>query len=257
MLSWSEKIAYLIYLSHYAIERSERQILYLGRLFRFDNPKMPFILLGYPQGVGVDLVTNLSGSIRGVLDIGGNIGQFATTLLYFLPELRRLDVFEPNPTVFPVLSENLAGRAGVTLHRVGVGYAGKRRLFYVPDASATGSFTPNRAQHLCSETSHMVEVEVEVEITGDVAGRTGEDSYDLVKIDVEGAEFEVLEVLNVRTRYFWLELSGRKFGGHTYHTSQLFELIRRRFGEFDVLFQSRWDSGLTSDILLELVHPLP
>jgi hypothetical protein len=106
-------------------------------------------------------------------------------------------------------------------------------------------------------TSRQPEKAIEVEVVADVAARTGRSRYDLVKIDVEGAEFEVLETLSVQTRYFWLELSGRRFGGNSHHTSEVFDLIRRRFGEFDVLFQSRWSANTVCDVLLEIIEPRP
>lgn len=254
-LSFRRKLSYLTSLLRYALAPAQRTISYLGSPMAFDNPKTPLILLHYPQDVGVDLLGNITTPIESVLDIGGNIGQFAATLVFFVPSLAKLDIFEPNPTIYPLLARNMASRPQVSTYNYGVGRPGQRPLFFVPDASSTASFAQNRAQHLDNATSKRQEVAVEVEVVSDIAAVTGRGVYDLIKIDVEGAEFEVLETLTVRARYLWLEVSGRRFAGSNFHTSELWELIRRRFGEFDILFQSSWTADTACDVLLEIVKP--
>jgi hypothetical protein len=144
-LSVSEKATYLLRLGLYALGVGRGRILYLGRTLVFDNPRTPFVLLRYPQDVAGDLLGHIEGPVQTVLDIGGNIGQFAVTLLHFRPQVERLDVFEPNPTIFPILEQNLSSRPQVRLHRLGVGRPGPRTLFAVSQASSTASFVQNRA----------------------------------------------------------------------------------------------------------------
>jgi FkbM family methyltransferase len=156
--------------------------------------------------------------------------------------------------VLALLGKNLSAKPQARVHPVGVGKAGSRSLFYVPGASGTGSFEHNRAIHTGSSTSKKSEIEVSVDVVDNVAALTGRDHYDLVKIDVEGAEFEVLSQLDVSMRYLWIELSGRRFGDVNHHTSELYEIIRGRFGEFDILFHSRWDAGSTCDVLIEIAE---
>ncbi len=246
-----ERWAYIKALIGYAIRPKAREIVYLGAPFHFDSWKAPMVLMIFPRDIIGGMLGQISTPLRSVLDIGGNIGQFARTLLYACPDIEQLDVFEPNPTVLGYLQQNLEGYSQVSVFPLGVGEAGERTLYYVPQASATGSLIPNRASHVGTTTSRGSEAEVSVKVVSDVAERTGRGLYDLVKVDVEGAEFEVLSHLEVRMTYLWLELSGRKFRGGTFRTSDLFDLLRERFGAFDVLYQSAWDQTDVCDILLE------
>lgn len=250
-LPLSERCRYLSALFRHVGNRKSREIAYLGAPFHFDSWRAPMVLMIFPRDIIEGMLGQIETPIRTVLDIGGNIGQFARTLLYARPDIAQMDVFEPNPAVLELLARNLEAFPQATLYGLGVGEPGVRSLFYVPQASAMGSLIPNRASHVGTTTSRMSEIEVSVEVVSDVAERTGRGVYDLVKVDVEGAEFEVLAHLEVRMRYLWLELSGRKFQGVSFRTSELFELLRERFGAFDVLYQSAWNQCDVCDILIE------
>jgi len=122
-----------------------------------------------------------------VLDVGANIGL--TTLLHS----RLADTvhaFEPSPTTFELLRENIA-RAGVQnveLHNVGLGeQPGSFELTFAPQ-NRSGAFVSDQTQ---ASTGHTVErIQIATMDQRVDAARIGK--VDLIKIDVEGFELHVL-----------------------------------------------------------------
>ena len=120
-----------------------------------------------------------------VIDVGGNRGVYA----YQLGRLgARVEVFEPNPTCFSVLVAWAAGKPGVHLHSVALSsHAGSANL-HIPidgfgiehDASTSiehTGFTQSRDQLVPLQTLDSYQFE----------------GASLIKIDVEGHEYSVIE----------------------------------------------------------------
>lgn len=235
-LSLSTRLSYLLSLPIALIRNRmnrRRKINYLGRSFVYDSPITPIILLRYPTEISDQIIASVQGPLDSVLDIGGNIGQFSTTLKSLRPDISRIDVFEPNPTVFPLLGRNLESLSGVTCYNYGIGPAGTAQFHFTPGYSGIGSLVSNNARYRSSSELKTVDVK----LVSDIAAVTGQHSYDLVKIDVEGFEYEVLEALeNVRFRYLYVEITGpAKSKSHL--TSEIYTLISQRFGPFEVKYQ--------------------
>lgn len=242
-LGWGEKIRYLTRLAALPLNR-KKSIPYLGREFHFDNIRTPVLLLRYPKDITVHLLPYLTAPVRSVLDIGGNLGQFSLALARFEPQLEQIDIFEPNPAIRNALERNIT--AQMRTFPYGVGEPGPREFYSPASASVGGSLIAERARW-----KGQAPVCHQVEVVADIASITGRGEYDLVKIDVEGAEWEVLRHLQVTTRYLWLELSGRNKAGSAYQTSQLYQTLQQRFGDFQVLYHSQWDADSVCDVLLE------
>ena len=122
-----------------------------------------------------------------VLDVGANIGL--TTLLHSRLATK-VHAFEPSPSTFELLQENVA-RAGLrntTLHNVGLGeQPGSFDLTFAPQ-NRSGAFVSNQTQASTGHTIERIQIDtldrrVEVEKIGKI---------DMIKIDVEGFELHVL-----------------------------------------------------------------
>jgi FkbM family methyltransferase len=213
-----------------------RSVRYLGRTFAFDNPATPLNLQIYPYEVGYQILRQLDpdDAVESVLDLGGNCGQFATTLKHFRPGAR-IDVVEPNAAVLRLLTRNTEGLAGLRIFPCALSPTPVHTLYVEPDRSCAGSLIRQNAGPARRVT------EVAVTSADDIAALTGRTDYDLVKVDVEGYELEVLQCLaGLRPRYLFLELSAGP-RHRSYQHSQIFGLMHDMFGDFDILGQDACD----------------
>lgn len=223
--------------------KREMHIRYLGNDLHFDNPATPLNLQNYPYEITRKVLGNMSITPTTVLDIGANLGQFSLTTRHVLGGAVTIDAFEPNPYVFEFLRKNTADVTGVTIHNYGVGAAdGEGQLHFDPSRTGIGSLIRENAGDPTESAT--------IQVTGDVAAVTGRNSYDLVKVDVEGYEFHTLEGLaTIRPRYLFLEVSGLGREKDYMH-SQLFGRIRDQWGEFDLRYIGGYgDMGDTFDVL--------
>ena len=228
-----------------------KQVRYLGRAFVFDNAATPMNLQVYPYEVGRQILqqVELGDSIGSVLDVGGNLGQFAVTLKHYLPAAA-LDVIEPNAAVLPLLERNVEGLEGVRVFDRALSPSPVGSMFYEPGRSCTGSLIRQNVG------PRQGVVEMEVTSSDDIVKLTGRADYDLVKVDVEGYEFEVLKCLaGLRPRYMFLELATQRTRSDLH--SEIFEQLRAMFGEFDILAQDAFDHRANSfDVMLRF-SPTP
>ena len=191
-INFLNKINFLIS-KYYCILLNKRKISYLGSDFYYDNRFAPAILEEFPKEISnLDKDINLS-TIRIVLDVGANIGQFSFTLKKLYPQVK-IFAFEPNKEPFRFLKKNMKGS---NVYNYGLGISGKRS-FFCPESSTEGSLYDNGGK------------EIKVEII-DINKLNIPKEFDLVKIDVEGAELEVLKSLkDIKFRYLFIEDVGGK-----------------------------------------------
>jgi len=160
-----------------------------------------------------------------VVDAGANIGMFSLLALRHRPHGRIVAV-EPAPEVFEALRRNLDGAAGATCLNVGLGDRAERREFtYYPRwtvmsglhadpvrdhalarASIEDTADSLPAAHreillegiddLLAERFRPVTLDVEIRTLSDVVSRLGLPRVDLLKVDVEGAEIDVMSGLD-------------------------------------------------------------
>jgi FkbM family methyltransferase len=121
--------------------------------------------------------------VRTVVDLGSHIG---TSIIYF--RLRHPDAriygFEPDPRSFATLQANVGDLPGVTIDpRAAAGATGTSTFF-----SAENSL----ASSLVAETGLRRSVAVGTVSLDDLMDELGLDRIDLLKLDVEGAEYDVL-----------------------------------------------------------------
>ena len=225
-------------------------INYLGNTLHYDNLVTPLSLQVYPYEITRNILSNAANiKIKKVLDVGGNIGQFCLTLSYVLQDNVLIDVLEPNPEIYSLLRKNTSRKKNIRTYNVGVGKPTIKHLFYVPGKSAAGSILKDNANHGKKRVRKTT-----IQVTDDIPGLTGLKDYDLIKIDVEGYEYTLLEEIKpIVTKLMVLEVSGLgRYKNFTH--SRLFSLIESKFGKFDIVHLSHSDArSVNFDIMLRFV----
>jgi FkbM family methyltransferase len=118
-----------------------------------------------------------------VVDLGSHIG---TSILFFrarYPEAR-IYGFEPDPATFAKLEANVAGHDGVTVQRRAVTGAGGESVLYASSYSLRSSLARGWADSRSVTVPAVTFDELVAELRLD--------RIDLLKLDVEGAEYGVL-----------------------------------------------------------------
>lgn len=145
-----------------------------------------------------------------VLDIGANCGAFTVWAKMVWPKCE-VDAYEPNPEMIEFLKKNIEGLEGVTVHESAVGDIDLDRLYLGINNPGEGSQYQNGIE--------QKDDSIEIEVTDPESLL----SYDIVKLDCEGAESYVLARL---------DLTQTKFVMYEYHSEK-----DRRFCD-DVLSMS-------------------
>jgi hypothetical protein len=112
-----QRLDYLLR-KYYALATRATAIAWLGSKFTYDNLRMPATLQSYPREL-VPLLKHLKTQTPLILDIGANVGQFASTMAFLLPQARIFS-FEPNPMAFELLMRNMRPHRHVTCFKYSV-----------------------------------------------------------------------------------------------------------------------------------------
>lgn len=119
------------------------------------------------------------------LDVGANLGEYARLLAAGLGPEARIDCFEPSAATFARLTAALASLPTCRPHQLALGAVdGEAVLHTVPGHSQLAS--------LHGELGASVDEQVPVARLDTWAAAEGIDHIELLKIDVEGAELDVL-----------------------------------------------------------------
>ncbi|KAM3504334.1 hypothetical protein MY10362_003638 [Beauveria mimosiformis] len=150
---------------------------------------------------------------RFIVDVGANIGLFSVYMKSKFPACKVV-AFEPAPDTFAVLTKNLALHAvdGVRAHRCALGAtAGQGSLTFFPNLPGNSTLVPDEKRQFqellgaevgTNFTDKMFgdagKVQVQIKRLSDVLDEEEEDedgfaAIDLLKVDVEGAELNVLK----------------------------------------------------------------
>jgi FkbM family methyltransferase len=126
-----------------------------------------------------------------VLDVGAHVGQYTLLASGLVGPAGRVIAFEPHPVLGRVLRRNVdrVGGQNVTVLPVALGRApGPGTLvLHPPDNFGGSSLRPD------DSSAHHARAAIEVTTLDDALDRLGRPPVDLVKIDVEGAELDVID----------------------------------------------------------------
>ena len=130
-----------------------------------------------------------------IVDVGANNGDFSQAAGNTFPAARVL-LFEPLPALQSVLEKHCQRHAPLwTLHACALSdQEGTLDLHIAPEHDGIGSLKGFSRSYLESTeaTGEIRKIPCRVRRLDDVVGETGIGHIDLLKIDVEGAEFDVL-----------------------------------------------------------------
>jgi FkbM family methyltransferase len=178
-------------------------------------------------------------AVRVVLDIGANIGIAA---LYFAQQFPNAVVhaFEPDPGNCQVLGANAAGVPRIRMHPFALGAEdGELELYDSDDRANQGGYS---AYGMGIDPARSKKVPLRH--AGRALAALGVERADVIKIDTEGAEWEILTALDPRllrsARLIMGELHGRRdfellgFLQPTFHIGARKQLHSRLFNFFAV-----------------------
>jgi FkbM family methyltransferase len=129
-----------------------------------------------------------------VYDVGGFEGVYSIFFARAVGHEGRVIVFEPNPTNAMKIVDNVAinGFTNVVLRELALGVRrGKTALWYDASDAGRGTLVTAGDSGFIGSIGRLSSIDVSVEALDDVIA-AGEPPPDLVKIDVEGAEYDVL-----------------------------------------------------------------
>ena len=145
--------------------------------------------------------------LRRIIDIGAWWGPWS---LFWQPHAEKLEIFEPNKRILPMLENNIAGHHNCTLHKTALG-------------ESKGTVSMGYETH--SGTNHVTNSKGDTVI--DTLDSYNFDNVDIIKIDVEGYEMPVLKgaehTIMTNSPIIQIEgnSSGQRYGIHKKQISDL------------------------------------
>ena len=157
-----------------------------------DKRSAPFVIVanGSYEPFQANLLFELGKVSNTFLDIGSNVGFYTNSIATINMEIS-VHAFEPNPDVYKSLLNNLSLNdlvgSRISTHNIGVSDVSVNdALFFVPKYTGTGG---GSLQDLHPEEGVAEQKSVNLRRLDEIELGT---SVDLIKIDVEGAEFAAL-----------------------------------------------------------------
>jgi FkbM family methyltransferase len=146
------------------------------------------LFINYKQLFYDKIYDNLDlNDVKTVIDIGANVGLFSNYISY-KPNVRLIHAIEPCSTSFNELKKQFFYYNGVKCHNIGIHYFdGISKLKINKEMSILNTFINNECTH-----TEDVKVTTLPRFLDDV----GLNTVDLIKMDIEGLEYEVLNSIN-------------------------------------------------------------
>ena len=129
-----------------------------------------------------------------VFDIGGNIGITSIYLSSIFPDAK-IYTFEPIPDNFKILKKNIQNYNNIEAFNFGLGSKnGNFKVYLSNDPENFGGISFYPDAHGNQEKSY---ISCEVKNVNEIINDLEVESIDLIKIDTEGAEYDILSTLKV------------------------------------------------------------
>lgn len=156
-----------------------------------------------------------------VFDLGANNGLFIQKMLSY--NVKNVHAFEPNPNALINLYDKFENNNNVKIINKAVSSKCDKLTFhYHPENSTISAFNKNHlTPHLPS--NELIEMKVDTIRLDDYCNTNQINNIDLLKIDVEGAEYDILENLNDD---FYKKVKNVLIEFHDNHSGQLRNLIK-------------------------------
>jgi FkbM family methyltransferase len=145
----------------------------------------------------ISLEKNNSKTLK-ILDVGAHIG-LATLYFKKIYPNSHITCFEPNPNIFPLLEENIFcnNLKNVKAFNIAIGKDSSERKLYI-DSSGYGAFsTASFRKDAWNRKQKSTPIEVKTELLSKYI----KSRVDLFKLDVEGAELEILKELDSKNSF--------------------------------------------------------
>lgn len=124
------------------------------------------------------------------MDVGAHVGQYTLLASTRVGLSGQVHSFEPDTETFACLKKNvvLNGFNNVQVNRKALGKENGTVEFYLSSLETMGSNSLKKPPHYSGRT-----IQIEVQRLSDYMEENGIQSLDVVKIDVEGAEYEMID----------------------------------------------------------------
>jgi FkbM family methyltransferase len=131
-----------------------------------------------------------------IIDVGAYIGL---SVLYFKSRYpnAHITAFEPNPNIFPLLQENIEYNniRDVKLHNIAIGKGDEKRKLYIETSGFMAFSTASFRKDAWNGKQKSRPIIVQTKPLSKYINKIN-NKVDILKIDVEGAEYEILKELD-------------------------------------------------------------
>ena len=182
-----------------------------------------------------------------IMDVGGNVGMTTVYYSHCFPEAR-IHVFEPVPANYELLKRNTSALPAVTTHPVALGSEdASASIEACREGGNEGGYT---LFGLDSNPARQQTVSIRNAAT--MMDEAGLKKVDLIKIDTEGAEYEILTTMDpeILKNVRWIigELHSRRDHELLHYLSQWFDIdLQKSLGSRLSQFNAR-NSRLADEI---------